>query len=140
MSAFGKRKTLIWVNLLGLGGVLITLVQNLITICAGRLIFGFSVGVLQVVGTSFLVETMPSSMMGFCGPYVNILINVGILVGSIMALAIPTVDSADFLGSESWRYIFAAPALMQIVAFILLLTVYPQESINLEAAYKNRID
>ena len=81
-------------------------------ICIGRLIFGFSVGVLQVVGPAFTFETMPSSMMGLCGPYMNVLINMGILIGSMMSLTVPSQDADDYLTSESWRFVFGVPAFM----------------------------
>lgn len=59
MNRVGKRRSLIFANCIGAIGVAFTLVKNIYFICIGRIILGASVGVLQVVGPSYIIETVP---------------------------------------------------------------------------------
>lgn len=99
-KALGYRKSLILANVIGLASVGGSLIEKIVFICVGRFFFGLSIGILQVAGTSFLIETVPSKLMGIFGPLINVNINTGILLGTFMGLIIPhDSSSSDFLTS-----------------------------------------
>lgn len=109
-NALGYRKSIILANLIGIVAIGVTLIEKVVAICVGRFFFGLSIGILQMAGTSFVIETVPGKLMGVFGPLINIGINTGILIGTFMGLIIPQDDtSPDFMTSQSWRYVFAAP-------------------------------
>ena len=94
MGKIGKRKSLIFANMVGAVGVAISLVQNLYTFCVGRLIYGFSIGVIQAVAPSFLLQTVPSETINIFGPMISFSINIGVFTANAMAFILPT-DSSD---------------------------------------------
>ena len=51
--------SLIIANLIGAVGVAITLYQNLYTFIIGRLIYGFTIGVIQAIAPRFVLSTVP---------------------------------------------------------------------------------
>ena len=105
----GKRKALIYANMIGSVGVAITLFKHLYTFLLGRLIYGFSIGIIQAIAPRFLLSTVPSETTSTFGPIINLVINSGIFLGNVMALIIPTDSDSDYLTSNSWRYLFALP-------------------------------
>mmetsp|Transcript_23132 Transcript_23132/g.30825 ORF Transcript_23132/g.30825 Transcript_23132/m.30825 type:complete len:133 (+) Transcript_23132:322-720(+) len=115
-GSLGNRKSILLANLIGIVGVGVSIIENIFAICIGRLIFGFSVGVLQVAGTSFVIETVPGQLMSIFGPLINININTGILIGTFMGLIIPQDSSdPDYMTSQAWRIVFAFPWLLQFL-------------------------
>lgn len=76
-------------NLVGMVGISITLIKSIYAFCVGRLIFGVCIGIWQTAGPTFLVMSIPSDLMVVFGPFINILINLGIFIASALAYVLP---------------------------------------------------
>ena len=63
----GRRNTLIYFNLFSLISCGLTLIENIHLIIIGKLLFGFSSGVLNVAGPKMLDETCPVHLIGAFG-------------------------------------------------------------------------
>ena len=66
------------------------MVQSLFTLCLGRLICGISGGVLSVVMSISMNETVPKEMSGSFGAMTNLYIVVGLLFSAAMGGVLPT--------------------------------------------------
>ena len=90
MGKISKRLTLVVANLIGIVGISITLIKSSIyAFCAGRLVFGLAIGIMQTTGPILLVMSIPSDLMVIFGPLINILINLGIFLASVFAYVLP---------------------------------------------------
>jgi MFS family permease len=56
---YGRRRSMIIFNIISAVALVGCQFLNLGSICAGRLVFGFCSGVLQVAGVKMLEETVP---------------------------------------------------------------------------------
>ena len=65
------------------------MIKSFYAFCAGRLVFGVCIAIWQTVGPTFLVMTIPSELMVVFGPFINILINLGIFLASVLAYILP---------------------------------------------------
>ena len=56
---------------------------------------------------------MPGQLMGVFGPMINIQLNIGVMLGTLMGLIIPS-DSTEkgYLDSQSWRLVFGFPLIL----------------------------
>jgi len=76
----GRRSTLVLFNVVGLVGSALSIVLNFWVICLGRMVLGFSCGVLLCATPKCLDEVLPSYLIdnGF-GTSTNIMINLSYL-------------------------------------------------------------
>ena len=86
----GRRKTIIAQNVVGLISSGISILPNFYMICFGRLVFGFSCGVLLCTTPRMLDETIPPHLIdrGF-GNSTNIVTNFAFLVVMLLAVFLP---------------------------------------------------
>ena len=86
----GRRSTIITFNIIGLVGSALSIVLNFWVICLGRLILGFTCGVLLCATPKALDEVLPSQLIdnGF-GTSTNIMINLSYLQVMQMANFMP---------------------------------------------------
>ena len=89
MGKISKRATMIVANMIGMVGISITMIKNFYAFCAGRLVFGVCIGILQIAGPTFLVMSVPPDLMVIFGPFINIIINFGIFLNSLLAYILP---------------------------------------------------
>ena len=127
---YGRRKTIIGFNILGLIGTAFTVVLNFWSMCFGRLIFGFSCGVILCATPKMLVETIPANLidLGY-GTSTNIFINFAFFVMLIIAMGMP--DKAEELKiTNYWYVMFGAQVPLQLVALFLHMFVFTEDSIT----------
>lgn len=64
----GRLKCFIISSLIGSAGVGVTLIENIGTILAGRVVYGFSIGILSVNIPRYVEETVPSHLLSVFAP------------------------------------------------------------------------
>ena len=76
--------------MIGLIGSLLSLYLNIWCMCVGRLLFGFSAGVMLCATPTIIQETIPDKLAekGF-GTSTNILVNVGAFICMVLATGLP---------------------------------------------------
>lgn len=124
----GRRKAIFVFNIIAIIGSLICQVLTVPTLCIGRFLCGIAGGVLNVVLTKSIYETVPSELSGLYGNFTNLFICGGIMLVTLCGLILPT-DKADFVSDESWRFIYAMPIVFSIVQMLLFLIVYRSDPI-----------
>lgn len=102
----GRRSTIINFNSTGFIGTLISFLPNFIVMCIGRLIVGFSCGVLICATPKAIDETIPSQLIdkGF-GTSTNIVINLSFMAVMLLAMGMPE-DDASLENNLYWMVIF----------------------------------
>ena len=70
-------------------------------------------GQVQFSGPCYVFETMPGQLMGVFGPMINIQLNIGVMLGTLMGLIIPSDSTEEgYLDSQSWRFVFGFPLIL----------------------------
>lgn len=64
---YGRRLSLMASAVIGIVGTAITIYQNFWAILIGRLIYGFSVGIIAIAMPRVMEETVPVNLVGFYG-------------------------------------------------------------------------
>lgn len=87
---YGRRITILRFNILGLIGTAFTFYLNFWSMCFGRLIFGFSCGVIMCTTPKMLDEIIPGHLIdqGY-GTSTNIFINFAFFIMLILAMGMP---------------------------------------------------
>lgn len=94
-------------NIVGILGSALALVENLYAIALGRFILGFGfLGMSIVLSPKYIEETAPLEYKGSLGALTQIMIIVGAFLVSLLGYGAPT-DSKDFEDNEYWRLMFA---------------------------------
>ncbi len=97
----GRRSTIINFNILGLIGSGLSVVMNFYVICAGRVLLGFTCGVLLCATPKSLDEVIPNKLTGVFGTSTNIMIPISFLILMILANNMPD-EKALLLTNKFW--------------------------------------
>lgn len=123
------------INLILLCSVGICMVNNIYVISVGRFFWGICAGSFTVMCPKFLNEYLPIELKGSFGAINQLMCTAGIMLPSLMSLAIPADPVADhqinpdnFLVNGYWRVIWLAGASLIVVQMILLSTVFNYET------------
>ncbi|MFE8935963.1 sugar porter family MFS transporter [Streptomyces sp. NPDC007872] len=118
----GRRKALRLIGVVFVVGTAIAALANgYLTLMAGRIVLGLSVGAASATVPVYLSEISPTRIRGRLLTMNQLMITIGILVAYLVNLA--------FASSEAWRAMFAVgavPALLMIAATLWLLPESPQ--------------
>ncbi|KAL8447471.1 hypothetical protein Emed_004354 [Eimeria media] len=136
VTNFGRRMSLMLTNLLFLvSSVLCAAAEGVASLFLARLYQGLAVGLATVCVPMYISEFTPDSSRGFYGTLHQLLITIGILVATLLGLALGTPPSDTDLNFKVslfqqvwWRFMLAFPALVAVVAILLLWLVYSSES------------
>lgn len=104
----GRRITLIRFNILGMIATAFTFYLNFWSMCFGRLLFGFCVGVILCTTSKILVETIPSHLLdqGYATS-TNIFINFSLFIMLMLSMGMP-VAKKDLMETNYWYIMFGA--------------------------------
>lgn len=89
---YGRRRTVIIMNFVAFFAVIMTLILNLVLICIGKFLFGFSSGALIVAASFFVNETVPSEHSDAFGFTTNFGVIIGFMICFLMGFALPDPD------------------------------------------------
>ncbi|OEH78842.1 facilitative glucose [Cyclospora cayetanensis] len=136
VTHFGRRVSLMLTNLLFLvASVLSAAADGVASLFLARMYQGMAVGLATVCVPMYISEFTPDRSRGFYGTLHQLLITVGILVATLLGLAFgsPPADNdftyeVTFFQKFWWRFMLAFPALVSVVAILLLWLVYTTES------------
>jgi MFS family permease len=123
-----RRNAIFYFNALAIIGSLICQVMTTPTLCLGRFLCGLAGGVLNVVSSKSIYETVPGELSGLYGNFTNIFIGGGIMLTTICGLTLPK-EEVDYAADEMWRFVFGVPILISVVQILLFLIVYRTEPI-----------
>ncbi|KAL8442305.1 hypothetical protein Emag_006548 [Eimeria magna] len=136
VTNFGRRMSLMLTNLLFLvSSVLCAAAEGVASLFLARLYQGLAVGLATVCVPMYISEFTPDSSRGFYGTLHQLLVTIGILVATLLGLALGTPPGDSDLNFKVslfqqvwWRFMLAFPALVAVAAILLLWLVYSTES------------
>lgn len=108
MDSLGRRRTLVWNNLLlALGSLTMTLTVGLFSMLFGRLLVGIAGGISLVVVPTYIAEIAPLEIRGIFGMCNQVALVSGIVVSQSLGLFYAT--------NEHWRGILAGGVIISII-------------------------
>lgn len=134
----GRRVTIINFNIVGLIASLSIFTYNYKVMCFGRLIFGFSSGVLLCCTPKMIDETIPASLIdkGF-GASTAIMMCFFQFVVMFMAIGMPD-DKETLSSTYFWMAILGIQIPFQALAIILSLYIFTEEPLEFSIKNGNR--
>ena len=122
----GRRRTMMIMNLVGIFGVAMTLVQDIWMLLLGRVIYGLAVGICSVCLPRYVEEYVPLSRYSLCIALYAFSMNVGSLFALCSAIILPKdTDTQALLDDQvSWRCINGIPIplfFMSLLAFLFVI-------------------
>ena len=134
-TKYGKKRMIQVLNIILLCAVAVCMVNNIYVIAVGRFFWGICAGSYTVMCPKFLNEFLPLEVKGSFGAVNQLMCTVGIMLPSLMSLAIPADPVADhkinpdnFMVNGYWRIIWLAGAALIIVQMALLATIFNYET------------
>lgn len=102
----GRRATILYFNAIGIIGTLISFLPNFVVMCIGRVIVGFTCGVLICATPKAIDETIPAKLIdkGF-GTSTNIVINLAFMVVMLLSMGMPE-EEQSLQSNYYWMLIF----------------------------------
>jgi len=125
LMKIGRRRAQFVSIAIGIVGVLITMFFNMGTIIIGRIILGYSVGLLSTIIGRVIEETVPTSMHEMMSTYFYMMQGVGIMVAYGWALYLPDDHNIHQMKTTNrWRAIWVYFPIGYYLLYILLLLFY----------------
>ena len=128
LASIGRRKSIIILDIIILLGVWLSLIKHLAPIMLGRLIFGFGVGSLSVIGPKFINELCPIKYVGPVGSINQIQAVSGLVTAYLLSMPLPYSDEPSFLTTDYWRFIYFFPTIPLFFQLFMLVVVFRWES------------
>ncbi|SJZ71827.1 MFS transporter, SP family, xylose:H+ symportor [Cetobacterium ceti] len=113
---YGRKKSLIYgAILMMLGGIITVISFNLFLFYVGRIIMGFSLGVIFLVGPMYMVEVSPAEIRGRTGALRQILLSGGLILGYTMGYIFEKNFTFQWNSTVGWRYLYLFEILLTVV-------------------------
>ena len=112
IDRIGRRKLLIYANVLFIIGSIIMVMPSTAAFGCGRLLTGLATGVHLSVVIIFINEITPVSMMPTVGPVFVIVSNLGLVCSYALGLMLPISDFAEDSRNNLWILMFLLPAVV----------------------------
>jgi len=120
VMALGQRYTYaMTLVVFTIGSAVSTVAPNIDTLIAGRILQGFSAGVIQPLVLSSIISVFPSDRRGFAVSMYS--------VGVTLAPSFGPVVGGVVLDLMTWRHTFFVPLPLAFLGFLLGLSFMPQE-------------
>ena len=126
----GRRRLIVFGNVVALIGSAMCMVLNYWSICAGRLLLGLASGLIMAAAPRMLEETVPPYLMGSFGVSTNLALNSAILIDSLFAIMMPSSDETEALRTTGdWRIILAIPFPFTLFSLLWLSCKHTTDSL-----------
>lgn len=89
LIAIGRVKVLDIAAVVGILGVALTLIEDIRTILAGRLLYGFSTGLIAVAWPRYMDEVLPPSLISIYGGMYCFSFAIATIIAYLLALGLP---------------------------------------------------
>ena len=122
VSSYGRRKTLLMADVVGIIGSCCCIIHSLPIIFVGRILIGFSIGINSAVMPLYNVEMSPLALKGKMGAISVAMLSSGLLLGFAMEFFVP--DLVEGKDSQIWRLLFGFAAIFHVTRIAILTRVY----------------
>jgi len=113
----GRRRTVALGGLIGFAGALLATLSLVIDmLVAGRIVVGFSIGMLTCVVPLFIAELSPSHLRGRLGALFSVALTVGLMTAFVS-------DYAFRDSHLTWRWMFGVGTVPALVLIVIVMTL-----------------
>ena len=127
----GRRKGAIAAHFLAIIGASITMICNVPCLSLGRVLLGTAATTLMLTFGKCVVENMPEKLASKFAMFVNAGVSLGFIPCYAMGSLLPDPeDEQANKDDENWRIIFMVPALLGIIAVVMLVFFFRDEPIT----------
>ena len=132
MVKYGRRNALIYSALIGIVGTAITIYDNSFwAIIIGRLIYGFSVGIIAIAMPRLMEESVPSNLVGFYGGLYCLSFAAATLLAYALAVFLPPDSDIEGLKeTHVTQVVFGLPIVFYVIQLILQFTYFRRDSVK----------
>ena len=128
---YGRRPALIISALIGIVGTAITIYENFWAILIGRLIYGFSVGIIAIAMPRLMEETVPGYLVGFYGGLYCLSFATATLLAYALAVFLPKdTDTEALKETHMTQVIFGLPIVFYVIQLALQFTYFRRDSVK----------
>lgn len=134
-TKYGKKRMIQVLNVILLCAIGVCMVNNISVIAVGRFFWGICAGSYTVMCPKYLNEYLPIELKGSYGAINQLMCTVGIMLPSLMSLAIPSDPVQEleeepdfFMVTGYWRIIWLTAALLLLIQMLLLETAFNYET------------
>lgn len=125
---YGRRKSLMIIDVLTFIGAGIIIVPFTPTFAIGRLINGYCAGSFACLVPLYINETAPLEVGGKVGGIVQFQVTFGIVIAYALALILPTGDYSSDPLNYIWLALFAFQALFALLQLLVFMTSIRNET------------
>lgn len=112
-------------------GTAITIYQKYWAIILGRLIYGYSVGIIAIAMPRLMEETVPGKLTGFFGGLYCLSFATATLIAYALAVFLPPdTDTEAIAESHVTQVIFGLPIFFYVIQLILQFTYFTNDSVK----------
>ncbi len=126
-SRYGRRKSIILSDLLGILAAGITIIPDTLPFAIGRFLSGIMIGLSSSVASTYMSEISPKEIRGKTGGFFQLLRMAGLVVAYVLGLPLP-VDNLDDPMNDWWIVMFVFPCIANLIQGVIFLTVFKLES------------
>ena len=120
----GRRLTMLYGVIVGIIGLLLASLAPFITIFyIGRIIFGFSVGLVFVAAPMYITEVAPASKRGRAGSVRQLLLAFGLILGYTVGFFFNYFFPLEWNIRVGWRILIFIEIALLIIMFFTMLTL-----------------
>ena len=128
LMKIGRLRVLDLAAIIGILGSGMTMYLNLYCLLAGRILYGFSLGLLVISWPRYMDEVLPPRSLSFYGGIYAFSIAFGTITAFLLALGLPKDDDKPALAKdEFWRVIWGLPIPMYLIQLALMHTIVKYE-------------
>ena len=128
---YGRRQALMASAVIGIVGTAITIYENFWAIIFGRLIYGFSVGIIAIAMPRLMEETVPNKLVGFYGGLYCLSFATATLLAYALAVFLPPDSDTEALkDTQMTKVIFGLPIIFYVIQLALQLTYFKADSVK----------
>lgn len=121
----GRKKTMIKGSLVGLVGLIISgLSWNILSFCLGRIILGYSIGLVFVAAPMYITEISPADKRGQVGTIRQILLALGLMAGYTVNFIFEKMFLLSWNIHFGWRYLILIESVLLLCIILLLSLLY----------------
>jgi MFS family permease len=116
LMKIGRLRVLDLAAIVGIIGSALTMILDIKALLAGRILYGFSLGLLVISWPRYMDEVLPPSQLSFYGGIYAFSIAFGTITAFLLALGLPPDDDhKELKADEFWRVIWGLPVPMYLI-------------------------
>ena len=127
-SKLGRRRAIQIIDIVGIIGGLICVIENTGSFIAGKFVMGVSVGGFSSVVEVYIEEFVPTSQAGFYGMFNFMFFSTGVLIAHLLGLPLGHTKEEIDRESNYWRFMVILPCITNLINLLIFQLCYNKDT------------